>query len=132
MFPIDHFHFLFLKKRSPALTVPPLSYQTSCTCTKSNLYSANSLVTVVTLTYSYIYMFIGLYFGLWICVFGSSDSALKYAFMLYELGAQDRAVSWRPLLQAGRSQIWFSIVTLEFFINIIVPAALWPWGWLSL
>jgi hypothetical protein len=36
-----------------------------------------------------------------------------------------------PALQAGRSPVWFLMVSLEFFIDIILPATLWPWGQLS-
>ena len=31
-------------------------------------------------------------------------------------------------LQAGRSRVRFPMVSLEFFINVIFPVALWPWG----
>jgi hypothetical protein len=34
-------------------------------------------------------------------------------------------------LQTGRSRVRFPIVSLEFFIDIILPAALWPWGVVS-
>jgi hypothetical protein len=33
-----------------------------------------------------------------------------------------------PVLQAGRSQVRFPTVSLEFFIDIILPAALWHYG----
>jgi hypothetical protein len=36
------------------------------------------------------------------------------------------------VLQARMSRIWFPMVSLEFFVGIILPVALWPWGWLSL
>jgi hypothetical protein len=31
-------------------------------------------------------------------------------------------------LQAGRSRVRFPMVSLEFFIDIMLTAALWPWG----
>jgi hypothetical protein len=34
--------------------------------------------------------------------------------------------------QAGRLRVWFPMVSLEFFIDITLSVALWPWGRLSL
>jgi len=41
-------------------------------------------------------------------------------------------VGWGTALQTGRSRFRFQMVSLEFFIHIILPAALWNWGRLSL
>ena len=50
----------------------------------------------------------------------------------WQNGARGGAVGWGTALQVGRSRLRFPMVSLEFFIDIILPAALWPWGWLSL
>ena len=47
-------------------------------------------------------------------------------------GACGSAVAWGTALHAGRSRVRFPMLSLEFFIDIILPAALWPWGGLSL
>jgi len=42
------------------------------------------------------------------------------------------AVGWGTMLQAWRSRVRFPTVSFEFFIDIILPDALWPWTQLSL
>jgi hypothetical protein len=37
-------------------------------------------------------------------------------------------VTYTQILQAWRSQVRFLMVSLEFFVDIILPTALWPWG----
>ena len=48
-----------------------------------------------------------------------------------ETGARSGAVGWGTALQAGRSRVRFPMVSLEFFIDIILPVTLWPWGRIS-
>ena len=48
------------------------------------------------------------------------------------VGARGGAVGWGTALKAGRSRVRFPMVSLEFFVDIILPAAVWPWGRLSL
>ena len=41
-------------------------------------------------------------------------------------------IGWGTALQTWRSRVRFPMASLEFSIDIILPAALWHWGWLSL
>jgi hypothetical protein len=52
---------------------------------------------------------------------------VEYALILQKLGVRGGAVGSGTALQAGRSRIRFPMVSLEFFIDIILPAAVWLW-----
>ena len=47
-------------------------------------------------------------------------------------GDRGGAVGSGTVLQVGRSRVPFSMVSLGFSIDIILPAAIWPWGRLNL
>ena len=48
------------------------------------------------------------------------------------LEACGSAVVWGTALQTRRFWVQFLMMSLEIFIDIILPAALWPWYWISL
>jgi hypothetical protein len=48
-------------------------------------------------------------------------------FLLYWVRARCGAVGSGTALQFEKSRVRFPVVSLEFFINIILPAALWSW-----
>ena len=49
----------------------------------------------------------------------------------HSMGVGGGAVGWGTALQAGRSRVRLPMVSLEFFIDINLSAALCPWGWLE-
>lgn len=52
--------------------------------------------------------------------------------VVYYVGAFGSTVGWGTVLQARRMRVRFLLVSLEFFIGVILLVALWRWVWLSL
>jgi len=61
---------------------------------------------------------------------GDTKQSTKFSvFVLFPNKWGDRGGT---VLQIGRSLVRFQMLSLEFFIDIILPISLWPWGRLSL
>jgi len=63
------------------------------------------------------------------CPYIRYDFELTVVFSVF--GVRSGTVGCGTALLAGRSRVPFPIVPLEFFTDIILPTALWPWGRLS-
>jgi len=65
----------------------------------------------------------------------TAQKPLTLAYNFYQrltfAGARGGAVCWGTALQAEMSRVRFPMVSLEFFIDIILPATPWPWGRVS-
>jgi hypothetical protein len=56
----------------------------------------------------------------------------QFQVCLLAFGARGSVVGWGTMLQARRSQVRFLTRSSDFSIDLILPAALWPWGQLCL
>jgi hypothetical protein len=51
----------------------------------------------------------------------------KVSPCMYLKGARRSVVGWGTMLQAGRWRVWFPVRSLDFLIDLNLPATLWPW-----
>jgi hypothetical protein len=48
------------------------------------------------------------------------------------VGSRGSVVGWGAMLWGRRSGVWFPVTSLNFSVGLILPATLWPLGWVGL
>jgi hypothetical protein len=94
-----------------------------------NILVCNWAIRMLRLGVSLIIFFLALFVS-WAVL--DTCSKIYLDLHIADKGVRGSAVGWGTALQAGRWRVRFTMVSVESFIDIILPAALWPWGWLNL
>jgi hypothetical protein len=68
----------------------------------------------------------------WKIIFTGPRSGWWKLLILTLKGTRGNVVGWGTKLLIGRSSVRFPMRSLDFSIDLIFPAVLWPWGQLSL
>ena len=65
---------------------------------------------------------------MYIQLYHTINCNLPSVFIVIKYKAISIKYCWCTALQVGRLRVLIPMVSLEFFIDIPLPAALWPWG----